>query len=402
ELFDAAAGSWAPTGSMSSGRWEHTHTWLANGKVLVTGGCCTSSNLPLATAELYDPATGVWARAGSMSTPRESQTATVLADGRVLVAGGFATDVTTALASAELYDPATRTWSPTGAMTTARNGQTATLLGNGKVLVTGGSAGPPRTYLRSAELFDPVTGTWSSAGSMAHARYWHTATLLANGKVLVTGGTDNTGAVLTSAETYDPGTNQWSPAGTMEVARLRHTATLLSNGRVLVAGGFGGPSDDQLASAEQYDSDATVDSDGDGVPDPLDNCPTVANPGQADTDGDGQGDLCEATHTRSLTLTSQHTSIDGVTWLRLSGSLSVTDTATKCISDRRVYLTRYDTTTGTWHRIGVVYTSTDGSFDDTVTDLPARYQARVQSRTATFDGFTSTCSAAVVRTTHTH
>ena len=45
---------------------------------------------------------------------------------------------------------------------------------------------------------------------------------------------------------------------------------------------------------------ARVDSDGDGVADATDNCPSAANPGQTDTDGDGVGDLCDLTPTGDL------------------------------------------------------------------------------------------------------
>jgi hypothetical protein len=36
-----------------------------------------------------------------------------------------------------------------------------------------------------------------------------------------------------------------------------------------------------------------ADGDGDGVPDPDDNCPIVSNPLQGDGDGDGVGDACD-------------------------------------------------------------------------------------------------------------
>jgi hypothetical protein len=38
----------------------------------------------------------------------------------------------------------------------------------------------------------------------------------------------------------------------------------------------------------------TSDADGDGIPDPCDNCPALASPDATDTDGDGIGDACDA------------------------------------------------------------------------------------------------------------
>jgi Tol biopolymer transport system component len=59
---------------------------------------------------------------------------------------------------------------------------------------------------------------------------------------------------------------------------------------------FASPSSDLVAGDFNLQQDAFIfsaDGDGDGVLDGADNCPDVANPSQADLDGDGIGDACD-------------------------------------------------------------------------------------------------------------
>src|SRR5438874_1778850 len=147
----AAPGQWEYTGMLNTGRFSHTATLLADGKVLVTGGFGTSSGDQLASAELYDPATGTWTFTGTLNTARAIHTATLLPDGRVLVAGGFNDNIH--LASAELYDPASGTWTVTHRLNQGRYLHTATLLPTGEVLVAAGVSDVHS--LASAELYDP-------------------------------------------------------------------------------------------------------------------------------------------------------------------------------------------------------------------------------------------------------
>ena len=83
---------------MVTPRFAHTAALLADGRVLIAGGCIDESganatppfcgNTITATAEIYDPATGAFTRTGNLTAARAYHTSTLLPDGRVLIAGG--------------------------------------------------------------------------------------------------------------------------------------------------------------------------------------------------------------------------------------------------------------------------------------------------------------------------
>jgi hypothetical protein len=101
------------TGSMATPRANHTVTLVPDGTVLVAGSFKVGGYLDpnpgaLGTAELYGPATGAFSATGEMTTPRFGHTATLLANGRVLIAGGTTGSYPgySYLSSTELYSPA--------------------------------------------------------------------------------------------------------------------------------------------------------------------------------------------------------------------------------------------------------------------------------------------------------
>jgi hypothetical protein len=74
---------------------------LCDGKVLVAGAAELTGELP-ASADLYDAQAGRFTATGSMTVGRNEHTATLLSNGQVLIAGGVGVDGQF-LASAELY-----------------------------------------------------------------------------------------------------------------------------------------------------------------------------------------------------------------------------------------------------------------------------------------------------------
>ena len=219
---------------LSSPRATHASVHLADGRVLLIGGCAGSCDAGpgSSTVDMFDPATHRVTRAGKLAHSRISAAAVALDGNRVLILGGYSNGAATA--SAEIYDTKTNTSRAVASMSNARGVVDAIRLNDGRVLVTGGI--DYHKGLTSSETFDPATERFTPSSNLTQARSGAELTMLSDGRVLVTGGMVN-GAVTASAEIFDPRHGKFHSIPAMLEARYKHAAVALPDGRVLIVGG---------------------------------------------------------------------------------------------------------------------------------------------------------------------
>jgi hypothetical protein len=211
----------------------HAVALLPTGELLVTGGAPAvmgrASGIAYSgfTRHRADGLLAVGVPEVLPGGARAFHTATALADGRVLLAGGCAelTDGDCvpgrALASALLYSPITDTFGDAPPLGRARFGHQAILRGDGTVLLVGGRG--EGNLALSAELYDPAAPRGIDAGTIGGA-----AALLPTGAVL---------SIAGDAASLWLGTSEIASLPALPAARGLSTVTALEDGSALIAGG---------------------------------------------------------------------------------------------------------------------------------------------------------------------
>ncbi len=230
----APSASTAEVLRLAQPRAVHRATALADGTVLITGGCtedgCGGFDAG-ARSELYDPRRGL-VTGPSMTTPRASGTATLLEDGRVLLTGGHVGEGEGPTAHAEVYVPQRREFVPVADLAVARADHTASLLPDGRVIVAGGFD-ELGAALQSTELFDPASDTFTAGPELSDPRAAHVTATVDDAVVLV-GGTESSEALRTTDVFRD---GAWQPGPRLSTPRVKLGVAAIGAERLFVVGG---------------------------------------------------------------------------------------------------------------------------------------------------------------------
>ncbi len=296
--YDPATDTWRATRADATApepRYDHTAVWTGT-RMIVWGGYGpgTWTN----TGGVYDPAADTWTATRADATAPEARSIhTAVWTGREMIiwGGQVITPPVRSMNSGGRYDPATDTWTPTpvdGATPAGRSRHTAVWTGDA-MIVWGGSIANVANISNSGGVYDPVSNAWRATSTLLAPapRYDHTAVWTGGEMIAWGGGTDVplSGTHLSSGGRYDPFLDSWrATRDDVTTPRPRSGHSVVWTGRRMIV--WGGSEGDDTGGAYCV---ALSDSDGDDIPDAIDNCPNVPNPDQTDTDRDSVGDACD-------------------------------------------------------------------------------------------------------------
>ena len=240
-IFDPRTESWSSSAPMRRGRWYPSNTTMGNGDVVIMAGR-DEAGIVVAEPEVWSSGSVRMLSTAPMVLPYYPR-AFLAPNGQLFYAGSQQTT--------RYLDPAgTGRWTTVGErLYGIRDYGAAVMYEPGKILYVGGG----RTT-NTAEIIDleSAAPSWQWTGSMMYPRRHLNATMLPTGEVLVTGGTSGTGfndvnLAVHAAELWNPSNGTWTTLASNVVNRGYHaTSLLLPDGRVLHTGsgdGAGAPSE---------------------------------------------------------------------------------------------------------------------------------------------------------------
>jgi hypothetical protein len=239
-IFDPTTSGWTLGPEMRKGRFYPTNVAMGDGRALIFSGRDALGHLN-ELVESYDPdANRLDLLAAASKVMEFYPRMHLLPDGRVLHVGEET--------ETEALDPLTQTWqlidvSDWGVRT--EGGAVMLPPGQRRFMIFGGGPedGIPTETAEIIDMAQP-SPAWRYTSPMHFARTHLQAVILPDGKVMVAGGVggaDGETPVL-PAEIFDPNTEIWSIVAALATQRGYHsTGVLLPDGRVLWAGANGNP-----------------------------------------------------------------------------------------------------------------------------------------------------------------
>ena len=339
--YNPATDAWMPTSSVGApvGRFQPKLVWTGS-RMLVWGGWDGSANL-LNTGGRYDPTSDTWSPISVNGAPSARDAHSAVWTGSAMVIwGGISCEdnVCSYLGNGGRYDPVADSWTPTSgiAAPSARDGHAAVWTGS-RMLVWGGT--DDISELTTGGQYDPVANSWSSMSSVGAPPVAYGFTTVWTGSAMVIWGGVYCDSVVGcfpgyAGGRYSPSTDSWTATSTTNAPPPRSSHTAVWTGSEMIVWGgdayrasggryvlgasvdndgdgyseCAGDCDDanpalhpgaaEVCDGRDNDCDGLVDegftdSDGDGRANCVDNCPTVVNPSQTNSDQDTTGDACD-------------------------------------------------------------------------------------------------------------